>query len=311
MKKNFNHYSGYTLIELLIGMALGIALSAMVLPAFLSNVNAFKSVKSVARTHENARFALTELAKSLRNTGFRGCDSGVTSISNLTGSTIYDFAQTIEGQERAADEAIAGLSNTLTLTSAADAVIVKTLSLVDGILAADVPANATTMTLSSGHDVSTGDVIFVGDCENGYLFSISNVNSSTITLGQAVPASASFTGGTLVYRFDSTTYFLAASQLYTNNQGDTPNSLWRKVNGGAEEEMVAGIENLQIVYGLDSDNDGVPNQFVDGAGVSGNFNSVSIVRFQVLASSLDALPNSGGVLQKAFSMSVNLRNFSG
>lgn len=300
--------SGYTLVELMIGMALGIALVAMVIPAFLNNISAFSSVTAVSRTHENARFALTELSKSIRSTGFRGCDSGTTDITNLTGNTLYDFTQGIAGVERQASETIAGIDTTnVTVKAATDAITVKSLKSVNAVIASDVPPSATTITLTAGHSVATGDIIFVGDCEKGFMFAVSGVSTNTLTLSQAVPSNAAFPDGVMVYHFDTVTYFLASSQLYTNNQGAIPTALWRKVNDSAEQELVAGIEDLQVSYGVDTDSDGIPNQFVNGTGVGADFSVVAIVRFKVVASSLDALPQEG-VLQKAFSMSVNLRN---
>lgn len=311
MKKLYtpqNSERGFTLVELMIGLFLGLILVAMVIPAFVKNIQSFKTVRAVAHTHENARFALYELSRSIRNTGFRGCDSKQTNIQNITGDTIFDFAQDFAGFEGSDTASIGALG--YSVAASTDAITVRSLGLSDAVFAENVAATDTTVKLTANHNIQSNDIIFVGDCEEGYLFKVSSVSGGDITLANAVPSGAAFKSGTLVYKYTTTTFFIKDSGLYTNNLGATPKALYRKVNGGADQELVAGIDTLQIVYGLDTDDDGVANRFVDAASVGTDFNDVTIVRFKVAATSLDSVSDAG-VLTKTFATSVNVRNFAG
>ena len=44
-------------------------------------------------------------------------------------------------------------------------------------------------------------------------------------------------------------------------------ALWRTENNGAGEELVEGIEEMQVLYGLDTDDDDFPNRYVTSANV--------------------------------------------
>ncbi|HFC53094.1 MAG TPA: hypothetical protein ENJ43_01525 [Gammaproteobacteria bacterium] len=61
--------------------------------------------------------------------------------------------------------------------------------------------------------------------------------------------------------------------------------LYRKVGKGAVEELVEGVENMQILYGEDSDGDGIPNQFLKADGIS-DFGRVVSIRIALLMRSI-------------------------
>ena len=89
--------------------------------------------------------------------------------------------------------------------------------------------------------------------------------------------------------------------------------------------MVDGIEDLQIKYGVDTDNDKIPNRYVD-AGAVINFDDVRSLSVSIVATSIDdvdgtSTPTHGcstqyckpgtatdGLLRRTFSQTVALRN---
>ena len=73
-------------------------------------------------------------------------------------------------------------------------------------------------------------------------------------------------------------------------------------------ELVEGIENLQILYGEDTDNDDVPNYYVDSASITNMAQAVS-VRLTVVARTLETnLTTGGGRITRNFTSTVTLRN---
>ena len=85
-------------------------------------------------------------------------------------------------------------------------------------------------------------------------------------------------------------------------------ALFRSVNGGTAEELVEGIEDLQILYGQDTDNDDVPNYFVDAATITDMAQAVS-VRLTLIARTLESnLAADGGRITRPFTSTVTLRN---
>ena len=97
----------------------------------------------------------------------------------------------------------------------------------------------------------------------------------------------------------------------------------------APEELVEGIEDLQIKYGVDTDNDDIPNRYLDADSVI-DFDDVLTLRITVVANSVEDVgaksgPTHGctgsggsqdcqpgetydGLLRRAFTQTINLRN---
>ena len=115
-----------------------------------------------------------------------------------------------------------------------------------------------------------------------------------------------------------------------NREGDHPFSLWRKAGTGKPVELVEGVENLQVLYGVDTNNDDVPNQYLTANLVIPNFVDVVTVRISITVNSVDPVggnsePTFGclasggrqacysgedvdGLLRRTFHQTVQLRN---
>lgn len=300
--------SGFSLIELMIAVTLGLVLVGLVLPVFITNVQTFNFSKGVARTQESARAALGEVARHIRTVGFTGCNSRDIAIVNLSGNAAYNLAPGLIGYERTADESIPLLdAGDVTLTSAADAITLKSLLGANVSVAAPIPIGAQQVSVNSGHTVVAGDVIFIGDCEDGAIVSVSNASATRLTLATALTNTRRFGSSVAIYKVEVVTYFLATSQLHTNNRNAAPSSLWRKINGEDAQELLVGIESLQLLYGLDTDGDGAANIFDTADALGSGTDHIAIVRFQAVTNSVDEMGGEG-TISRPFTISVSLRN---
>lgn len=304
----YSRQTGFTLVELMISITLGLLLMSLVVPAFIGNMQTFKFSTGVARTQETARAALGEMARNIRMVGYTGCNSRDLKVVNLTGDTMYDVAPGVFGYERKGAESIPGLENAgVTLTDAADVITLKTLADAGAKLAAPVAASATEISIRSGHSLAAGDTVFIGDCEGGTIVGVTSVSDGKLTLASALPSGKRLRAATAIYRVEVATYFLAASQLYVNNRNAAPSSLWRKINNGEAEELVVGVETLQLLYGLDTNGDGAANVFDTAEALGDQTHQVVVVRFQAVTNSIDSV-GSAGTISRPFTISVSLRN---
>lgn len=113
-----------------------------------------------------------------------------------------------------------------------------------------------------------------------------------------------------------------ATTIYTIQAGSNGLGLFRDTTGVAQE-LIEGVENMQIVYGEDTDADGTPNYYVPAGTAGLNMAQVVSVRVSLLIRSSDDLLTSqpiaytyNGVattpadrrLRRVFSSTITLRN---
>ena len=178
------------------------------------------------------------------------------------------------------------------------------------------PADGTEL----GFDV--GDLAMIHDCEKATIFQVTgpvpglSTESDPIVIEHdvdiAVPWGNSFARLAIKNSFDTdayvsaietNTYFIAPGEG-ENNSGQAPLSLWRKSGTTSPVELVEGIENLQILYGVSTDDDLTPNQYVS------SINDVSLkdvvtIRVTVIANSIDdvggsSAPTHGCIIQNCY-----------
>lgn len=73
--------NGFTLIELLVALVLGLFLVGGVISIFVSNQQNYKSNENLARIQENARFAVEQIGRSIRDAGITPC--GVRTVNSV------------------------------------------------------------------------------------------------------------------------------------------------------------------------------------------------------------------------------------
>jgi Tfp pilus assembly protein PilW len=72
---------GFTLVELMVGMALGIFLVGGVVSVYVSSQQNFKTSENLGRIQENARFAFELMGRDIREEGSMPC--GVKAVASI------------------------------------------------------------------------------------------------------------------------------------------------------------------------------------------------------------------------------------
>lgn len=133
----------------------------------------------------------------------------------------------------------------------------------------------------------SNDVVIVSDCSRADVAQVTVTSATaltpTVNLNKQYgpPIYPSTLNGTHVMRFMTRRYFIK-----TNPSGNP--ALYRQdSSAGSAVELVEGIENLQILYGKDTDGDKVPNVYL-AAGAAGlqtpqDWASVVSMRIGILA----------------------------
>jgi len=204
-------------------------------------------------------------------------------------------------------------------------------------------ASQVEVTVDSGHGFKKGDVIMFANCGMIMVAQICSTSDTKLTIvpggsstcgndfniGKDVsslqPADANvstFLQGLETYSFRDATYFVGKRDTGTS----TPPSLYRGVNG-TSREMVEGVENMQILYGVDLNHvEGeprTPSKYVTAAQVGDLWSDVVAVRVSVLMRSFEkglggttytfnfngkSYTATDGYLRQAYSTTIALRN---
>ena len=199
----------------------------------------------------------------------------------------------------------------------------------------------------SGLGFSQWDLAVIHDCEKATIFHVTNIDTGTnapnyLIMHSLDPTDAwrnsfltlaiknSFESDASVSGIETQTYFIAPG-AGQNNNGDTPLSLWRKSNTTVPIELVEGIEDLQIRYGVSTNGDLTPNQYLLANEVV-DWKNVTTVRITVVANTVDDVgglmspthtcavqtcytgedPVTGidGLMRRSFTQTIQLRNSS-
>jgi len=315
--------SGLSLVELLIATALGLILTLGVTQIYLSGNETYRQTQGLAHAQESTRFVSAIMAPDLRSAGSFGClaemgrplDQVVD--NRLNGGLTVPLAQALQGWEynntgpgdnvTLADAmATPGAGNWASGTAGAnlpanlagsvvtnsDVLVVNAMTPLGVPVNAANPQNGNSINLVDNSGVPVNRVVLatLGDCSAGELFQKSNnANSSSITMagGNVNPGNngnnfnLTYEPQTRVYEFTSTAYYIGQG---TNGEP----ALFRRLLTPLEapQEMVSGVETLQILYGVDTAGTNAADDYLPADQID-NWNTVVSVRFSVMTRSQD------------------------
>lgn len=248
--------SGLTLIELLISMGLGITISAGVASIYMESVRNYTQNEEIARLQENGRYALKLLRREVSMAGFFAGHSSIPTTDEITTDCeagvdwVTDTSSPIE------------LLNNF--DSDIETVQGTTLTCVGSALQADtdlisIKRFADSYTLRDG---SWNDGVAATDSSQWYIRTNNNGNPSWIK-GVDISAADATAGSAVDYwEYYSGVFFI---RDHSEDEGDEiPSLCAARLQASAMQVncLVEGIEDMQLEFGIDNDEDGVPDQFV-------------------------------------------------
>jgi type IV pilus assembly protein PilW len=321
---------GLSVVELMIALVVGLVLTGGVITIFLSTKSGYKVEEAVSRIQENGRFSLNFMRKTVRMAGFLGCSHDFAPKNHLdVGNSlplVYDFSKAIRGFD-ASGTAVGG-SDTFTSATPApadsatdwspnvessifdaiqahaiagsDILVIHELS-PQTIDLVDPFQNSAGVFIPSADaaNVPIGSLSVVSDCQKASVFQVTNSN---VHSGRVVHTKA---GTVSPGNSDSvwTETYTRGAQLspglifvyYLGQGADKGPSLFQASLDGTgkliEQELVPGVENMQLLYGLDTDHDDIANKYVSASAVAtgDHWDNVVSVRVALLVRSDNAV----------------------
>ena len=284
---------GFSLVELMVGMVLGLMLIAGAVSIYLATKRSYFEVEHVAALTENARFAEQIVGDSLRQAGFLGevTANKVEVDPDLTSTPLIGDCA---GPAAAYDLSRLGYAGTVASGGSALGCIT------DGAEGTDVLVikRALPRPFSAGPRVSDpndppGTTIDTpGTLEDGRVYVMTNNVSGLLFDGASPPSittGGEIPGGT-AWEYQYEIFYVR--QMSTDP--DVPKMLSRRVLSYnpatlamdfTTEDLAEGVEDIQLLFGYDSDGNGEVDTYKDQAGVGGNWPGVESVEVFMLVRS--------------------------
>lgn len=330
----FALHAGFTLVELMISMVLGLVVIGGAISVLLANRRSYQTNEGLSQVQESARTAFEILTRDVRQSGVSGCENSGRVANVLTaGAAWWQTWVGIAGYDNEqADPAVEFSTATADRVTGTDSIQLQGIEGNGLSVETHDPANAEFTVNAAATSIAPGDILMVCDFDHAALFQASAYDSTDVTVGYAdgggnTPGNCSkglgypttcdsSTGNTYQFRPNSQIARFTAVDWYIGNNGraaEGGRSLYRRRlgNGGTlvTEEVVAGITDMQIQYRTSG-----TDEFIDASAMTAadwaNVNAVGVTLTTDSATeriSTNSELNSGR-LQRRFSWLVTLRN---
>lgn len=271
-----NGQTGIGLVEIMVALVVSSLLIGGLIQIFTSNKRAYALQGEMSRLQENGRFAFHFLMKDLRMAGYFGCRNNVPVQNNLDTTDAdynfsYDFAAAPLMAYHATDSGgwspalptlIANLNplpgNDIVLIRSAEA---SSVSLTPPYQSGD--SSSASIHLEHGHGLTKGDIAVVSDCSQatvvqitgegggGTSASVTNNTGGSVAPGNATSALGyNYGEGAIIAKIQSDVFYVA------ENVAGAPALFRRNLSAGENaEELVAGVDQMSLRYGLDTNGD--------------------------------------------------------
>jgi type IV pilus assembly protein PilW len=318
-----------TLVELMVAMTLSLVLMAGVTTLFQGTKLTRQLQDGMATVQENGRYALHLVVRDIRGAGFTGCacmeptQINIVANSPPDGITVFDEGEVIFGIDNATSGNAYGArpgTDIIRIRGGDDLQV--------GLVSNTVPVDGSIQTVLARDVFDAGDLMMITDCESAELFRATGVSKvgSTTSIAHASSQNSSaffakpYEKDSFIMGFKSNTYFIRDSGR-TNRAGDVTFGLYRQDYDGNMVELVDGIDDMQITYGIDVTGDDVVDRYVT-APAAGHalWGDVVNVRLALLMNSVERV-NSGSItvsfegtdytdqkLRRAMASTVTIRN---
>ena len=270
---NGRRMSGLSLVELLIGMTLGLIVMAGVATVFTSTGTTNRTNENLARLQESARMAFSIVSRDVRDAGLNDCGR-ITQVMNvINGAAATPWANWVGGlQGYENGTAVPGLASGAGVGQRADSEDAIRIMKGDASTTVSVVAHnaaGTSFSLSDTTDFTSGDIMVACDFVQATIFQAVAVNNGASTLthpiGTVLPGNCCTGLGFMAAQVppNGRGYpYLAASSVMRfgsvvwygghNGRADSGGrSLYRQVlrgNALAVEEVLEGVSGMQIQY---------------------------------------------------------------
>jgi len=309
--------AGFSLIELMIAVAVGLFMLAIIGGIYISTTRSFAATTAVTGMDENARVLFDMIGGSVRQSAFNGCGR-ISSVINGDTREIPVTGGIPDNWWQNTVQPVQGV----TLTSADGrfpnshpANLIPASSNTDVLMLVGVDSqNAATVAADDGATITTGvgspafqpnQTLLATSCQvNSFFVATGGTGGNNITHDASANCNASLGSacaivsvtaaagnptlpiGSLILPVVANAYYVAPSQ--TLGKG---NSLWSCTDGSTCNELSNGVENMTVFFGLDTTSRGSVDSWVPPGSVA-DWSQVKAIQVHLL---LATMPDASAV----------------
>jgi len=306
---------GFSLVELLVALGLGLTLSASVVLVFVQNNRSALQDEELSRALENGRFVMRAIGREIAMSGFWGKFLDI-SVTTKDASVAVMGTDCGDGINPWATD----LDNLQFLNDASAVTVAATF---ECLPSANVVAGTDIIAIKRVGDTSILDASLVSN----QMYLRTNSIEATLFVGGVVDPPPAMIGTVSNWPYMPSIYYL---RDYAYSVGDGIPSLCRANLDTSSppnmdsECLIEGVENMQFEFGVDDDNDFIADYYTLAPTVAEIVDSVS-VRLHILIRSLSELPSytndktynlgsvvvaaaNDGFFRRVFSTTIVIRN---
>lgn len=298
---NLKHkQKGISLIELMISLVLGLLIVGGVIQMFISTQHTYRTQEAMSRIQESGRYATEVLSRNIRQAGYKGgcarnVDVNILLNESSADNTIHTIGEGVQGWNNNAP--VQYSSDMSGYVANTDVILIKHAATASGVTASDNNnANSASINLTGASGIPQGQIVVVAEDDACDIFqNASNANATNLNRGNpgglfpgnkspasSNPFSKAYSENMRIMLFQSDLYYIGISDADPNN------SSLRRIRysatgtaTGNNEELVDNVVDMQIRYGIDTNNDRRVNSYVPANNVS-NWENVVAVRISLL-----------------------------
>ncbi len=296
---SFQHAQGFTVVELMVSMAISLLLLVGVVSIFSSSKTTYETVERLSRVQENGRFALDAITRDIRSAGYVGCSrpSGFENTLRSQTQLQWNFAQAIigydyQGSSEWSPTRDTAMTNMVTTgLSASDALVLRVpthdsrggLRLVEKMASSTAALEVAPITSGTTSPIKQNQqILMVADCQARAVFEVTSYTQATGEIQHAVSSATTTTPGNatddLQHAFGVNAVVVPMQTVaYYVGSSDGRTGLWRVVGGGTPQELIEGVERMEVTFGIDtSGSDRVADVYVGADAVTNWDNVISV-----------------------------------
>lgn len=357
MKGNLNMkplkvQTGLSLIEIMVALVISLFLLGGIVQVYIGNKSTYKFSDAISRIQENGRFALDTITSDVRMAGFFGC---VPFQPDKNGDGLFsdDNRQILQNHLNPNNNYVAAKHDflntppiTVTTVNGSERITIKGAKAGQSAFVSTLSYPETgSIQVDSTVPFSANDIVIISNCLTANIFEISSASTTggvtTLTYDTSAPPDSpgninqnspcTAAGGLCLlgqtdepysvgvasaYALQAVTYYIGVS-----DSGSGEPAL-RRILNNTDEELIEGVEQAQLLFGVDTDGDNFANQYLAASAVA-DMNQVTAIRIALVVRSdrdnlLDAAQTYQifGVnqvapdlrLRQVFSSTITLRN---